>query len=101
MCAGNIATRILVDFPSDRQYLGLHVRTGRVSPSKASETHISLFDRRSKLKLFKTKSNGLGHALTLYLSDAWNQLDALCVLMYVISIALELLNTKLTLNAAR
>lgn len=55
----------------------------------------------SKMKLFKTEGKTLRHALKLYLSDAWNQLDALCVIMYVISVSLELVNTKLTLNAAR
>lgn len=55
----------------------------------------------SKMKLFKKEGNTLRHALKLYLSDAWNQLDALCVIMYVISVSLELVNTKLTLNAAR
>ena len=55
----------------------------------------------SQMKLFKTKDKTHRQALKLYLSDTWNQLDALCVLLYVISVGLELLNTKLTLNAAR
>jgi len=54
-----------------------------------------------KAKLFKTKDNGIGQTLMLYLDDSWNKLDALCVIMYVASITLEFYNTKTTLNAAR
>ncbi|CAF1217708.1 unnamed protein product [Rotaria sordida] len=51
--------------------------------------------------LFKTKDNSVGQAFMLYLDESWNKLDSLCIIMYVASIALEIWNTKATLNAAR
>ncbi|CAF4036789.1 unnamed protein product [Adineta steineri] len=52
-------------------------------------------------KFFKTKDNGIKQTLLLYLDESWNKLDALCVIMYVVSIILESYNTRTTLNASR
>ncbi|CAF1559469.1 unnamed protein product, partial [Adineta steineri] len=52
-------------------------------------------------KFFKTKDNGIKQTLLLYLDESWNKLDALCVIMYVVSIILESYNTRATLNASR
>lgn len=54
-----------------------------------------------KLKLFKTRENSIRQALMLYLDETWNKLDVLCIIVYLMSIFMELWNSKLTLNAAR
>ena len=72
-------------------------RQVRETPSTSLWT-LSLF---IKAKIFKTKDTTIGQTLSLYLSESWNKLDALCVIMYLASITLETYNTKMTLNAAR
>ena len=85
------------------QPVGDDVRLGRISTSKRDTGNfpmdaLSLF---LKAKIFKTKDTTIGQTLSLYLSESWNKLDALCVIMYLASITLETYNTKMTLNAAR
>ena len=93
----------MVISPAAHQPVGDDVCLGRISTGERVPVHFAMNALSSflKAKIFKTKETTIGQTLSLYLSESWNKLDALCVIMYLASITLETYNTKMTLNAAR